>query len=62
MEQQKDQEPQASVSVPSDISAQRVTGVGVVEPLTQAESRPASPLLGVTGEASDQKALSVKLR
>ena len=50
------------VSVHSDISAQQVTEVEVVEASIEAESRPASPLLGDVGEASEQEALSVKLR
>ena len=62
MEHQKAQEPPVPVSFPSDIPTQQVTGVGVVEPSIEAESRPASPLLGAIGRASEQEALSVKPR
>ena len=62
MEHQKDQEPPVPVSVPSDIPAQQVTGIGIVEPSIEAEARPASPLLGAIGGASEQEAPSVKLR
>ena len=49
MEFQKDQEPPVPVSVPSDIPAQQVTGIGIVEPSIEAEARPASPLVGAIG-------------
>ena len=57
MEHQKDQEPPVPVSVPRDIPAQQV-----VEPSIEAEARPASPLLGAIGGASEQEAPSMKLR